>query len=258
VQLVELQAALPALAAAGIWPIALSYDAPATLAAFARERGITFPLLADEGSVVIRRLGLLNPSYPADHPRHGVAQPATFLLDEAGHVARAIVHASQTVRDVWPTALHEVVRLEAAADAPTARDRAEAVEVSVALDSPRYRPRQRVAVRATIDIAPGAHVYGRPLPSDYIPLTLDVTAPAGVTIEPASFPPPTSLDLPALGGTLPVYAGRVELVAHAIFDELRGDATIAATIQLQVCTETDCFTPRRFAVELPIRYAPPD
>ena len=129
--------------------IALSYDAPATLAAFARERGITFPLLADEGSVVIRRLGLLNPSYPADHPRHGVAQPATFLLDEAGHVARAIVHASQTVRDVWPTALHEVVRLEAAADAPTARDRAEAVEVSVALDSSRYRPRQRVAVRAS-------------------------------------------------------------------------------------------------------------
>ena len=55
----QLQDDLPALAAAGIWPVALSYDRRATVAAFAAARGITFPLLANAGSVAIRQLGLL-------------------------------------------------------------------------------------------------------------------------------------------------------------------------------------------------------
>jgi peroxiredoxin len=258
VQLVELQAALPALRAAGIQPLALSYDNQTTLAAFAAERGITYPLLADEGSLVIRRLGLFHPAFPPDHPRHGVAQPGTYLLDRDGRVTRTIVHASQTVRDAWPTALHEVVRLAAANDAAIARQAAEEVAVTVALDSPIYRPRQRVGLRAVIELAPGAHLYGQPLPDAYTPLALAVTAPLGVSIEPVVYPPAASLHLPALGETLPIYTGRVELSAYLTFEELREDAAIEATVRFQVCTETDRRLPAAVTLALPIHYRPPD
>ena len=40
--------------------MAISYDPPETLKKFADSRGITFPLLSDPGSAIIRRYGLLN------------------------------------------------------------------------------------------------------------------------------------------------------------------------------------------------------
>ena len=252
----QLQADLPALEAAGIWPVALSYDSQATVAAFAAARGITFPLLADEGSVVIRRLGLLNTAIATEHPRHGVACPATYLLDQNGRVERAILHASQTVRDSWPTALHGAVELRANAPGPSVRHEAAGVAITVSLDSATYAPRQRVGVRARVLIADGAHLYGRPLPPGYTPLTLTVEAPVGMIVEAVADPPPTLLPLPALGETLPVYTGAVDLSAYVTGEEVREDVAIAVTLTWQVCTETDCLVPQTTTVSLPLRYRP--
>lgn len=252
----QLQADLPALEVAGIWPVALSYDRQPIVAAFAAARGITFPLLADEGSVVIRRLGLLNTSFAPDHPRHGVAQPATYLIGRDGRVERAIVHASQTVRDSWPTALRGAVELRANASGPVARHAAEGVAIGVALDSATYAPRQRVGLRARVLIAEGAHLYGLPLPPGYTPLTLTVDAPEGVIVDQAIYPEPTPLPLPALDETLPVYTGVVELSAYLTCEAVREDLTVAATVAWQVCTETDCLVPQSVTMRLPLRFHP--
>jgi peroxiredoxin len=40
---------------------AISYDPVEVLAAFASQHTITYPLLSDVGSVVIKRFGILNP-----------------------------------------------------------------------------------------------------------------------------------------------------------------------------------------------------
>jgi DsbC/DsbD-like thiol-disulfide interchange protein len=128
----------------------------------------------------------------------------------------------------------------------------------VALDTAHYRPRQRVGLRARLDLAPGAHVYGRPLPAGYIPMTLEVTAPPGVVVEPVAYPPATPLTVAWTDETLPVYTGRVELATHLIFEELRQDAVVRATLHAQACTDDKCFAPDTLAVELPIRFQPPD
>ena len=44
----------------GIGIAAISYDSEETLAVFAERRGITFPLLSDDESVVIKEYGILN------------------------------------------------------------------------------------------------------------------------------------------------------------------------------------------------------
>lgn len=59
-QLVQLQQILPELHAAGYEVFAISNDPAERLAAFAQEHGITFPLLPDEGSAVIRAFGIMN------------------------------------------------------------------------------------------------------------------------------------------------------------------------------------------------------
>lgn len=188
----QLQSDLPALEAAGIWPVALSYDSPATVAAFAAERGIT----------------------------------------------------------------HGAVELRANASGPVVRHEAAGVAIAVSLDSATYAPHQRVGVRARVLIADGAHVYGRPLPPGYTPLTLTAAAPAGTTVEAVAYPPPTPLPLPALGETLPVYTGAVELSAYVTGEGVREDVTIFVTLAWQVCTETDCLVPQTVTVSLPLRYRP--
>ena len=106
----ELQQALPDLESAGVAVFGLSYDAPAVLAEFADKRGITFPLLSDEGSHAIRALGLLNQHVAEQHAfygvavrdeHHGVPYPGTFVLDEHGVVTARYFEQSYRMR---PTA----------------------------------------------------------------------------------------------------------------------------------------------------------
>ena len=56
----ELQGRLPEIRKAGMGLAAISYDSVPTLADFSTRRGVTFPLLSDQGSVVIRQYGIFN------------------------------------------------------------------------------------------------------------------------------------------------------------------------------------------------------
>lgn len=57
--------------------MAVSYDPVATLADFAKAKGITFPLLSDEGSATIRAYGIENEDM-------GIPHPGTLVLDAQG------------------------------------------------------------------------------------------------------------------------------------------------------------------------------
>ncbi len=88
-QLVELQQALPLFAEAVFKLYAISYDDVAALEAFAEARGITYDLLADEGSADIRQFGMLNHYVgPEEVPFHGIPFPGTYLVDEDGSSRR--------------------------------------------------------------------------------------------------------------------------------------------------------------------------
>jgi len=105
-----LQGRLTELQAKGLGLAAISYDPVDTLAAFSRQRGITFPLLSDAGSATIKKYGILNPvpeealgpnkddpAVKADIQKYvsvvnptaamvGIAFPGTFILDRKGRV----------------------------------------------------------------------------------------------------------------------------------------------------------------------------
>lgn len=80
-QLGELQGSLPQFRALGaeVWAVS-STDAADTLAAYARFKGVTFPLLADKALSLTTRYGLLNRSNGT------MADPATIVIDGDGIV----------------------------------------------------------------------------------------------------------------------------------------------------------------------------
>jgi peroxiredoxin len=83
-QLQELQQNLAAIEAAGVKVVALSYDSAATNAAAVAKLGLTFPLLADEGSKAIDAYGIRNAE--AKGRSAGVPHPVLYLLDQQGTI----------------------------------------------------------------------------------------------------------------------------------------------------------------------------
>ena len=61
----ELQGRLDQLKRQGLGLVAVSYDPVPILADFTARRGITFPLLSDQGSAVIKQYGILNTTVAA-------------------------------------------------------------------------------------------------------------------------------------------------------------------------------------------------
>jgi len=64
----------------------LSYDSTEVLNSFATRKGIKFPMLADPKSKVIQQLALVNRKFKKGTLRHGLAHPATILINREGKV----------------------------------------------------------------------------------------------------------------------------------------------------------------------------
>lgn len=252
----ELQSTLGALAAHQVAPFALSYDPVPVLAAFATARGITYPLLSDEGSRVIRELGILNIDLAPTDEHYGIPHPGVYFIAEDGRVAEKVFHQTHRTRDAAATALREHFGLVIETDGPQDRRETDTLVAVAALDSATFVRGERVGLRVTIALAPGVHVYGRPLAGGYIPVTLEVDAPETVVVEPVAYPPPRPLRFGWLDEELPAYEGAFTLTTAVILAEQREDVTIAATLRFQACTDAECFIPQRLAFTLPLRFLP--
>ena len=102
--MVELQKGAKKLNTAKLQVVAVSYDSVEILARFARKQKITYPLLSDPDSTVIKAFGILNAK--ASGRQSGIPYPGTFVIDQKGTI-RAIIpgtvrkrHTAEDLLDV--------------------------------------------------------------------------------------------------------------------------------------------------------------
>ncbi len=95
------------LRAQGLGLCAISYDPVEVLRDFAQRRGITYPLLADPHTVIIRRFGLFNEAIPPGDRAYGVPHPALLFVDPSGIVTRKYAEEKYFHRRTFATILAE-------------------------------------------------------------------------------------------------------------------------------------------------------
>jgi peroxiredoxin len=252
VQLVELQDAWPDRLRGGFALFAISYDPVAVLAAFAEKRGITFPLLSDEGSATIRALGLLNERLTEQHAfygintrdnQQGVAYPGTFVLDRDGIITAK--HFEQSYR-VRPTAA-VIRKLALAAKAEIPSDalavESEGISVRAWTDAPTYRPYQQLRLHVRLDLPDGAHVFAPPVPEGYTSLCLRVDRIDELTVDPPELPDAQPFMVDGLDERLLVYEGSVEATIPLRITKNLGATQLRLRVAYQTCTQTTCFPP---------------
>jgi thiol:disulfide interchange protein len=127
-------------------------------------------------------------------------------------------------------------------------------EVTPLVQSPvRAGSDAHVALKVTLP--EGLHTQSnRPREAAFIPTTLTITPPAGVTVEEIVWPPAT--DLAQAGATLPLAVFEREFlvgVRLAIGESVTADLVVPAKLRYQACDVNLCYPPVTADVSWPIR-----
>ena len=225
----ELQGIYDELFRAGYALYAVSYDSADVLRAFSEKHEITYPLLSDEGSRVIQELGLLNEDAPP--PVAGIPHPGTFVLNADGTVRkqaflRELPRTRHGCRGAGASAGH---RRSNARNSARGGDRRSSGHRAARQRLDAWG--QRVWLRVQLDIAPGLHVYGQPIPDGYYPLEVSEAPIERVVVGTPQFPAATPFRIAGLEEQFVVYDGSVRVELPLTFMTVdAGTLTVAVTV----------------------------
>lgn len=251
--------------------LGITYDSQADLKMFAEKHAVGYPLLSDEGSRVIRELGILDEDLESHHARFGVATraeqfgvayPMTFVLDESGRVARKIVEEHYRSRYGGRWLLEELTGVRSDPSAPTAEAPTISegvVSAQASLDSSQYFAYQRLGLHIELTIGPGWHVYGPVVPLGYTGLQIEAKSdPPGVTLGAPRWPETKPFRVEGLDEQFAVYEGRLDVTVPVDFIINRGSGTVRVEIVLrfQACSARECLAPTSLALTLTVPEAP--
>ena len=263
-QLVELQGRLEEIQHSGLGLAAISYDSRDVTADFARRRGITFPLLSDPGSTVIREYGILNTTVPeTDKDLYGIPFPGTFIVDRHGIVASRFFEAAYQERN---TVASIMARAGAGTAAPATKVNGSHLELTTYATDRTVAPGTHFSLVLDVKPAPHVHVYA-PGVTGYKPIGLTLTAQPGLLIRESTFPRPEDFYFKPLNEHVRVYQRPFRIVQDVAIDASPGGMralnghdrlTIAGTLMYQACDDKVCFTPQSIPLTWTVALKPLD
>jgi peroxiredoxin len=270
---VELEGRVNELRQKGLGLAAISYDPPEIIAAFSKQRGITFPLLSDAGSATIKRYGILNPvpewamgpdrdnpavkaeiekyvSVRTPNPSQvGIAFPGTFILDKKGRVTSRFFEDFYIERNTVSSMmmrLNNRVAPVAATKVSTAH-----LEITTYPSDSAVAPGNRFSIALDIQPHNGIHVYA-PGAKNYRVIGLNIAAQPFVRTIPAKYPASEIYFFKPLDERVPVFQKPFTLIQEAVLEGTpqaqaalrdKDSVTIAGTLEYQACDDKICYNP---------------
>lgn len=248
----QLQRHLAEFEAAGVAVYAISYDGPEVLAAFAEEFDITYPLLSDAGSEVIRNYGILNTLVRADEAVYGIPYPGSYLTDETGTVTEKSFYRLYRVRPATRSLLKDGFGVPLTPQSgPVAESSAPGVSVTVALGEEALVFQQRVPLYVSFALDPGLHIYAPGAGGELLGATIEVRAPEGIEVGASVFPPAHPFRIDGADEAFPVLEGVIEAAIPLI--STRADVEpvlLEVIVRYQACDDLQCFLPQEQALSL--------
>lgn len=269
-QLVQLQQALPVLKEAGFEVFAISNDSVERLAQFAKQHAVTFNLLSDEDSTVIRAFGILNRLVRPDEGKHmrwyGIPYPGTFITDSDGMVVDKDFHQHHARRLSGRALLHRVLGKlpHPNADAPANAGQSDELSLSVRLVDSTLRLEVISLLDCRLRIARGRHIYSPGAPEAFTPVSLNFLG-KGVRFGEPKWPEAGNLTMKDLAMNVPVYKDEVEVLvpitATSALIRLghgleKPSVDISISCSYQSCDENTCGLPSEATVSLALPLEP--
>jgi hypothetical protein len=290
-QLVQLQHDLPLFQRAGVGLAAISYDSAAVLRDFASRKGISFPLLADHESKVIRAFGVANRRFrvgtlldidteqitdsPGDIPVYGVAFPSVFVIGPNGRVRWRFVSETDELRLTGAAILERSIGVIAdGSRRPLQNGR---IQVTVTASNTDAGLGNRLRIGVEVKMPPGFHLYGRDVGRSYHGLEWRMDASSCWYHSDPEYPHPQLRHFAFEKDDLPVYEGDVRVTRDLVLKPVLSAAEpslyrlfqtvcldsasrvkASGTVSFQACDERQCYPPQSVAAEWTFHFVPPD
>jgi peroxiredoxin len=270
----------------GLGLAAISYDRPEILAAFAKERGITFSLLSDAGSATIKRYGILNPVpewaigpdkddpvvkaavqkyVSVGNPRAemvGIAFPGTFILDRQGRVTSRYFEDFYIERNTISSIM---LRLgDRAAPVAGTKISTGQLDVTTYPSDSAIAPGNRFSIAFDVTPHPGIHVYA-PGAKNYRVIAINIATQPFVRLLPMRYPASQIYLFKPLNERVPVYQRPFTLVQEVILEgtpraqaSFRGkdSVTLSGTLEYQACDDKICYNPASIPISWTLSLRP--
>jgi hypothetical protein len=254
---VELQSRYDDIRKQGLGLLAVSYDAPDTLKKFADSRGITFPMIADPGSAIIKRYGLLNETMDPKSRFYGVPHPGTFIVDRKGVVVSRFFEDAYQERYTAATILGT---LGVEPSGGTVSASTPHLSMTASISDTVAAPGERLSIVASVTPGARMHLYA-PGKHGYQVVQLTIDAQPWLRAHDASYPPSEIYHFVPLDERVEVYTKPfrltrdVTLLATPEAQKLLGSlpsVTITGALEYQACDDKICFNPARVPVSFTV------
>ena len=222
---------------------------------FAGRKHITFPLLSDPESKIIRAFGILNETVKPGTPQFGIPYPGTFMVDAKGTVVSK--YFEDDCRERISASAILVRQFGAVADSASGSVETGHLRLTTAASMPVARPGERIVLSLELDLKPNMHVYA-PGVEGYIPIDWKLEDGPAAKALPFHYPPSQRLHLKAIGETAPVYRGRVRITREITFGPenavrplvtLTGELILKGSLRYQACDDRKCYLPETLPLE---------
>ena len=248
--------------AADIGVYALSYDEADALRDFRDAHGITYTLLSDPDSDVIRSFGILNTLIdPNDHPWYGIPYPGAMVVSAEGAITHKFFDNNLAVR-AGPEQL-----LRAALGQPMLEPRGDQaapqeVQVSVALDGNHLASMVQRDMVVRFSVPAGRHVYAEPAPQGSLAVEVTLDESDRLVQRPIVRPASEPHTLAGTGESFQVHHDvfelRLPLAVNSASPSDAAEITISGEVRWQCCDDEVCDLPtaQRFELTLPVSEPP--
>ncbi|MEO6981642.1 MAG: peroxiredoxin family protein [Edaphobacter sp.] len=256
--LMEFEQAKPEFEAKGIHVASITYDSVGILKDFSNRKGITYPMLSDTGSKIIRAFDILNPEGKGFAA--GIPYPGIYYISPEGVILKRYFESQYSDRftpnDIYAD-IFGVSPLLASEAEPIP-----AAHITLRLSQSDKIVGAGNRLKLLVHIEPAAHIHLYAPGAEkngYRVVKLQIGPSADYRSEPLNYPPSTLLTFPELKETVPVYSKATVLSEDVIisatkeFNSSIGDGKdlhITGTLFYQACDDHKCFLP----VQQPVRW----
>ena len=250
---------MPELRSKGFAVAVITYDSMAILADFARRRGITFPLLTDQGSATIKSYGLLNTTVDSASTNYGVPFPGTFLVNRQGVVTARFFEEAYQERNTVASILLKLG--DPGHEIDVQRISTEHVEITTYLSDQVVAPGTLFSIVVDVTPRPGMHVYA-PGQHSYKVIALRLDAQPALLARPLQYPASEIYVFKPLNERVEVFQKRFRLVQDVALSgspdarkALASVKTLSITgaLEYQACDDKVCFLSRSVPVTYTLR-----
>ena len=239
---------------------AISYDSTAVLKSFADRQHITFPMLSDPDSKIIRAYGILNETVPVGNPTFGIPYPGTYIIDAQGKVVAK--HFEEDYKERVSASDILIQDFDQKAEGIQNQVETKHLRLVSTASTQTARPGHRIALILDIELKAKMHVYA-PGVQGYIPIDWSLELGRAARMHPPVYPASTMLHLDAINETVPVYRDRVRIVREITFGPEKdlkplvsatGDLVLKGSFRYQACDDRECFLPQAIPLEWRFRF----